>query len=156
MMKPESRLEYKLEYNSYILCYVDDIFCIHHDPYDVLNKLNGYVPLKPGSVRIPMMYLCTKLKYMQLHNHIWAKSMHPSKNVQEAVRICEEYIAKHLSKGYILLRRAENPFICGYCLELNMSPVLGHHEASYYQSLIGEMRWMAKIARCHAVINPHT
>ena len=41
--------EDKLEYYSYILCYVDDILCIHNDQDNVLNKLNGYVPLKPGS-----------------------------------------------------------------------------------------------------------
>ena len=40
--------EDKLEYYSYILYYVDDILCIHHDPDNVLNKLNGYAPLKPG------------------------------------------------------------------------------------------------------------
>ena len=42
-MKPEYRPEDKLEYYSYILCYMDDILCIHHDPDDVLNKLNGCV-----------------------------------------------------------------------------------------------------------------
>ena len=36
---------------------------------------------------------------MQLHNDIWALSISPSKYVQEAVKIYEEYVAKHLSKG---------------------------------------------------------
>ena len=53
-MKAEYRPEDKLEYYSYILCYVDDILCIHHDPDDVLNKLNGYMPLQPSSVRNPI------------------------------------------------------------------------------------------------------
>ena len=69
-MKAQFRPEDKLEYYSYILCYVDDILCIHHDQDDVLNKLNVYVPLKPGSVESPDMYLGTKLKCMQLHNGI--------------------------------------------------------------------------------------
>ena len=47
-MMPEFRLECKLQYYSYNLNYVDDILCIHHDPDDVLNKLNKYVSLKPG------------------------------------------------------------------------------------------------------------
>ena len=59
--KAQYRPEDKLEYYSYILYYVDDTLCIHHDPDDVLNKLNGYVPLKPGSVRSPDMYLGMKL-----------------------------------------------------------------------------------------------
>ena len=63
-MEAEYRPGVKLECYSYILCYVDDILCIHHDPDDVLNKLNKYVPLKPSSVRSPDMYLVTKLKCM--------------------------------------------------------------------------------------------
>ena len=93
-MKTEYRPEDKLEYSSYILSYVDDILCIHHNSDNVLNKLNGFMPLKPGSVRSPNMYLGTKLKCMQLHNGIYAWSMSPSKYIQEAVRICKEYIAK--------------------------------------------------------------
>ena len=50
------------EYYSCILYYVDDIVCIRHDPGDVLNKLNGYVPLKPRSVKSHNMYLGSKLK----------------------------------------------------------------------------------------------
>ena len=134
-MKTEYRPEDKQEYYSYILCYVNDILCIHHDPNDLLNKLNGYVLLKPGSNGSPDMYLNMKLKCMNLYNGIWAWSISPPKYVQEAVRICEEHASKHLSKGYKLPRRAENPFETD-----DESPVLGPDEASYYQSLIGVMR----------------
>ena len=56
------RLEDKFEYYLYILCYMYDILCIHHDPDDVLDKLNKYMPLKPSSVRSLDMYLDRKLK----------------------------------------------------------------------------------------------
>ena len=42
-MKAQYRPDDELEHYSYILCYVDDILCIHHYPDDSLNKLNGYV-----------------------------------------------------------------------------------------------------------------
>ena len=71
--------------------------------------------------------------------------MSPSKYVQEALRICEEYVAKHLSKGYKMAKRAQNQFKSGYCPELDVSLVLGPDKTSYYQSLIGEMRLMIKI-----------
>ena len=80
-MKAEYRPEDNLECYSYILCYVDDILCIHHDPDTVLNKLNWYVPLNPRSVGSHDMVLGTKLKCMQLDNVIWAWSMNPSNNV---------------------------------------------------------------------------
>ena len=69
-MKDEYRSEDKFEHYSHILCLVDDILCIHHNPDDVLNKLNGYVQLKLGSVWCCDMYLGMKLKCMQLHNCI--------------------------------------------------------------------------------------
>ena len=110
-----------------------------------LIKLDGYVPLKPSSVGDPNVYLGTKLKCMQLHNGIWAWSMSPSKYVQRAVKICKEYIAKHLHRGYKVPIGADNSFKCGYSPELDKSLSLVPEEASYYQSLIGVMRWMIKI-----------
>ena len=139
-MKAQYKPGDELKYYSYILCYVDDILCIHHDPDDVLNKQNKNVPLKPGSVQSPDIYFGTKLKHMQLHNGIWAWSMSPSKYVHKAVRICKECVARQLSKEYRLPKRADNPFGSGYSPKLDMSLVLGPEEASYYQSLIGVMR----------------
>ena len=124
-IKAEYRLEDKLDYYSYILSSLDDILCIHHDPDEVLKKLNRYEQLEQGSVGNPDMYLGTKLKYMQLHNNIWAWYMSPSKYVHKAIRICEEYVAKHLSKGYELPKRANNPFKSGYCPDLDVSLLLG-------------------------------
>ena len=49
-IKLETRPEDKFEHYSYMLCYMNDILCIHNDPDDVLKKLNCDVPLKPGSV----------------------------------------------------------------------------------------------------------
>ena len=70
------------------------------------------------------MYLGTKLKHMQLHNGIWAWSISPSKYAGKALRICKEYIAKHLSKGYKLPKRADNPLKNSYHPESDVSPVL--------------------------------
>ena len=71
--------------------------------------------------------------------------MSPSKYVHEAVRICEEYVTNHLSKGHKLLKRAENSFECGHCPELDVSLVLKPDEASYYEFLIEVIRWITEI-----------
>ena len=107
-MNAHYRPEDKLQYYSFILSYMDHILCIQHDPDSLLNKLNGYVPFKPRSIRSPDIYLGMKLKCIQLHNGIWAWSMSPSKYVQEAVRIYKEYVAKHLNEGYKLPKRVDN------------------------------------------------
>ena len=57
--------------------------------------------------------------------------MSPSKYVQEAVGICEEYLEKHLSKAYHLPRMAENLFVIDYCLRLDVSLVLRPDEAPF-------------------------
>jgi hypothetical protein len=50
-LKAVTRPEDNLCYYAYILCYVDDILCIHHDPMSVMKEINGYLPLKPSSVK---------------------------------------------------------------------------------------------------------
>ena len=69
------------------------------------------------------MYLHTKLKCMQLLNGNWAWFMSPSKYVQKAVKICKEYVAKHLSKGYRLLKKANNH--SRVAIALNCVPRIG-------------------------------
>ena len=55
------------------------------------------------------------------------------------------YIIILTSKSYILHERAENLFKSDRYPELDVSTVLGPDETSYYQSLIGVMRWLIKI-----------
>jgi hypothetical protein len=40
-LKAVTRPEDKVHYYAYILCYVDDILCKHHDPMSVMNEING-------------------------------------------------------------------------------------------------------------------
>jgi hypothetical protein len=70
--KAETRPADNFRYYAYILCYVDYILCIHHDPMSVLNLINGYMQLKPSLVGDPDIYLGAKLKMTQLENGIWA------------------------------------------------------------------------------------
>jgi hypothetical protein len=61
-LKAMTRPDDNVRYYAYILCYVDDILCIHHDLMSVMNEINGYLPLKLSSVGNPDIYLGTKLK----------------------------------------------------------------------------------------------
>jgi hypothetical protein len=51
--KAETRPADNFGYYAYILCYVDDILCVHQDPMSVLDLINGYMPLKPSLVGDP-------------------------------------------------------------------------------------------------------
>ena len=134
-------------YYSYMLVYVDDILCIHEDPDSVLKVLNKYFPLKPDSVGAPDIYLGAKLKLMQLDNGVWAWGISPSKYVREAVKNCKDYVSEHLPPQYRLPKLAPNPFPTKYEPGIDVSPELDPDLASYFQSLIGIMRWMVELGR---------
>ena len=42
---------------------------------------------------------------------------------------------------------APNPFVGGYIPEIDMTDPLDPDRASYYQTMIGVMRWMVEIGR---------
>jgi hypothetical protein len=71
--------EDNVRYYAYILCNVDDILCIHHDPMSVMGEINKYLPLKPSSVGDPDIYLGAKLKETRLPNGVMAWGLSPSK-----------------------------------------------------------------------------
>ena len=87
--KAEVRYVDSFEYYSYILCYVDDILVIHHEPLSILKRIDSYFKLKPTSIGDPNIYLGDKVN-MNLANRTWCWTLSPSKYVQEAVRNCEK------------------------------------------------------------------
>jgi hypothetical protein len=144
--KPEAKPD-GTEYYSYILCYVDDILVIHHDTMPILTDLDKHFKLKPGSVGDPDIYLGTKLKQTKLPNGVWAWGMSPSKYVNESVKNCANHLKTKLNGKYSLPKKAENPFKMGCDPPLDVSAALNPSEATYYQSLIGTLRWMVEIGR---------
>ena len=146
-MKAETRPDDGFEYYSYILCYVDDVLVIHHDSMSVLNRLDKYFPLKEGSAGDPDIYLGAKLREVRLPNGVLAWSMSPSKYVKEAVQNCKKHLDENFDGKYKLPKRADNPFVIGYEPSLDVSPLLTPDEASYYNTMIGVLRWIVELGR---------
>ena len=76
-LKPEIRPEDGAKYYSYLLCYVDDMICIHHNPDSVLEQLHKSFLLKPGFGK-PDMYVGVKLHKFRLRNGVWTWAMSPT------------------------------------------------------------------------------
>ena len=72
------------EYYAYILLYVDDILCIHHNSDNVLTKVDNYFKLKPDSIGEPDMYLGSKVRPKKLEKGVRAWALSPPKYVQES------------------------------------------------------------------------
>ncbi len=134
-------------YYSYILIYVDDIVCIHHDSMPMLDKLNQYFTLKPSLVGNPSIYLGAKLKLIQMSNGVWAWGMSPSKHIKEAFSNCKKHLKLNYDSWFVLPTQAANPFLVGYEPELDDTPAFDPDRALYFQSIIGVMQWMCKIGR---------
>ena len=135
------------EYYSYILNYVDDIMVIHHDAMPILKEINKFMLLKPDSVGDPDIYLGAKLKQVQLENDVWCWTLSPSKYINEAVRNCQKHLKENFNGQYSLIKQAPNPFPLNYEPEIDVTELLPPDQASYYNSIIGIMRWMVELGR---------
>jgi hypothetical protein len=132
LMKAETRPDDGVLYWAYILIYVDDILCVHHDPVYPLAKLDEYLKMKEGSIQVPTLYLGAKLKKTILPNGVVAWGMISSKYVKSAVQNVKEYLAA-LPGDQMLMNKAAGPFAGGYKPELDGSPELDPTRANFYQ-----------------------
>jgi hypothetical protein len=110
-MKAETRPGDGVLYWAYILIYMDDILCVHHDPGTPLEKLDEYYKMKEGSIQVLTFYLGTNRKTV-LPNGVIAWGMSSSKYVQSAVHNVQEYLVA-LPGDQKLLKKASGPFTGG-------------------------------------------
>ena len=61
-----------VEQYEYVLLYVDNILFIGDDPPEVLQKIDNYFGLNPGSLSNPNTYLNAKLDPMRMDNRLVA------------------------------------------------------------------------------------
>ncbi len=146
-LKAVTRPEDNVHYYAYILRYVDDILCIHHDPMTVMGEINKYLPLKPSSLGNHDIYPGAKLKETRLPNGVMAWGLSPSKYVIQAVKSCQLHLTEKLAGKYSIPARADNPFPVDYDPSTDQSDFLDPDCSSFYQHLIGVMRWMVELGR---------
>lgn len=139
-------------YYEYLLLYVDDCLCVSEDPKDALLQLDKYFPMKPDSLGPPKIYLGGKVSKVQLPNGVSAWAFSSSQYVHEAIRAVEEQLEREGKK--LQAKKPGTPIPTSYSPELYITPELLPIEASYYQSLIGILRWIVELGRidiCHEV-----
>jgi hypothetical protein len=129
----------------YILIYVDDIFCAHHDPGTPLAKFDEYFKMKEGSIQVPTFYLGVNLKNTVLPNGMIASCMSSSKYVQSAVQNIQEYLAALPGDKRLLSPPA--PFVGGYKPELDDILELEPINFNFFQLQIGILLWCVELGR---------
>jgi len=130
---------------EYVLLYTDDALVISDNPRKVLEaEIGKYFELKKESIGPPTIYLGGQMRLAQLDNGNKCWAFGSSQYVQAAVKNVEAYLEK---KGQSLPRTGKNVLPVGYRPEVDISDECDDKEASYYQSLIGILRWMVEIGR---------
>ena len=133
------------EYIEYVLLYVDDILVISEHPEEVLrNEIGKHWQMKEDSIGKPSLYLGGKCREVELDNGVKCWAFSSSQYVQSAVDNVKAWLAK---KNRTLPNKAEAPFASGYRPEVDVSRELVPEDASYFQSLIGVLRWIVELGR---------
>jgi hypothetical protein len=135
------------KYYSNLLCYLDDLLVVNHNPKRIMDKMSSFLPLKPDSVSPPEMYLSAKLKRKTFENGTSAWVLSPAKYVQQAVKNIETFLENNLEGKFALLKRGDNPFPCDNAPKEDVTPLLEPGVATYFMQLIGVLRWMCELGR---------
>jgi hypothetical protein len=133
------------KYWEYVLCYVDDVLVISHEPMVTMDFLSSRYTMKEGSVKEPDSYLGAEVRKFQIpgvEKPRWAMSS--DLYVQRAIADVETELSK---TNQYLKAKVTTPMVVGYRAELDVSMELDPRRANYYQGLIGVLRWIVELGR---------
>ena len=132
------------KYYEYMLLYVDDALAVSEHPKEALLEIDKYFMMKPESIEVPKIYLGAKLSFVELPNGAKAWGLSSSKYIQDSISNVERKMA---TKGLKLRPNVRAPLSNKYRPELDSSPELSVEDASWYQSMIGILRWIVEMGR---------
>jgi hypothetical protein len=134
------------EYYEYVLLHTDDALVISHQAESILrNEIGKYFGLKEASIGPPTIYLGGKMRKVRLDNDMEAWAYSSSQYVQQAVKNVEQHLSDRGARP--LPAKANAPIKNGYRPEIDISTTLTPHDAAYFQSLIGILRWIVELGR---------
>ena len=126
-------------YYEYCLTYVDDILVVSFDPPRTMKQINEKFAFKGDKWDDTDIYLGAKItKRMHNGKNIW--TMTSQEYLKAAIKEVENKNGKLDSK-------ATTPIAKSYSPELDSTDELKSHEITYYQELIGILRWATEIGR---------
>ena len=131
-----------------MLLYTDDTLVVGENAETILRtEIGRYFELKQESIGEPKIYLGGRVRKVQLDNGVKAWAFGSSQYVHAAVKNVETWLSKEENKRWKMPLKARTPLKAGNRPELDVSPELDPSDASYYQSLIGVLRWIVELGR---------
>ena len=141
-----------LKYYAYLVIYVDDILCIDINPKATIDSIGELFRIKKGSVSQPSMYLGTdvrKWNYQTCDGESGeCYALGANSYVNEAIKIVKRGVAKHELTFPSGKKSGKNPFSrIDYKPELDDSAFCDEELVTFYQNLIGILRWSCELGR---------
>ena len=134
------------QYYEYVLCYVDDILCISHMPSKFMESIMKIFTLKNGHSH-PKTFLGSEIhKYEIFENGLSYRcwGLGSRDYVLRVVKEVEETAQKF---QMAFPSRAARPMRSNYSPELDLTEELNDHGTTFYQGMIGTLRWLVEIGR---------
>ena len=132
------------KYWEYVLCYVDDILSISHDPKRTMKLIQAKFKLKNDKMEPPEAYLGATLSKIDNVNGDLCWAMSADDYCAAFVTNVEESLMK---KGLRLPSKCATPTSHGYRPEEDCTAELKAEGIQRYQELIGSLRWAIEIGR---------
>jgi hypothetical protein len=137
------------KYWEYVLCYVDDVLVVSHEPQSVMDYLNSRYTMKEGSVKEPDEYLGAQVRKHEFSDGRKAWAMSSDLYVKRAVADVETELG-YIGQG--LRTKVTTPLSSTYRAELDGSPELDAKRGNYFQGLIGVLRWTVELGRIDIMV----
>jgi hypothetical protein len=127
---------------EYVLCYVDDIFCVSPNPNRTMDEIKKTFKFKGDEVKSPDGYLGASLSFTRFKGTLCWK-MSSEKYVLAAITNVKEKLVKSKQS----LKQNDTPFKTGYRPEMDDTEELNGEDITYFQELIGILRWAIELGR---------
>ena len=130
---------------EYVLMYVDDILSISCDPRTILEEIQGTFKFKNGRIETPEFYLGAKLQRKEI-NGVKCWTITSQDYVKAAVANVETTIKKS-GRRRLPTSNVDTPMNITFSPEMDVTEELNEDDVTYFQELIGVLRWATEIGR---------
>eukprot|EP00978_Attheya_sp_CCMP212_P022390 scaffold66783_cov32-Attheya_sp.AAC.1 len=129
------------EYYKYVLMYVDDILALSIDPRAILVDIQTSFKFKNDKIEPPSSYLGARLKEKEINGRkCW--TMTSVDYVNATIKNVEKTVE---GTRWKLPAKVGTPMMSNFVPELDGTPELDEKDLTFYQELIGILRWATEI-----------
>ena len=144
-LKPKSRSDGS-SYYEYVLCYVDNILCISQDQSLFMESMKKIFTFKNGYSQ-PNTFLGSEIHKYEIYENGQMYRSWGLGSKEYILRKVDEVEKRAAVYEMHLPNRAVAPMRSNYSPELDLTSKLNDDGVSWYQGMIGTLRWLIEIGR---------